>query len=377
MDEKIIINNYVQIKNMVNSHIQQASPGLENIDIPLVELKELRDFLEGLEGQLPYKLIEKKIIEDHPQAGKLVVRYIDQLVNELASFEINGFSQLNIEDPWGNEVCKVLDEMGTCKSKFLQLIFSLYENSPHAHKYVSDLLSKLLQFNYLRFDYFGQQTTSGYQSGDNYRIFNYEIFLYTCTFLVVRGFYSELKQLLDELFQIVCIKEKSSSHPKKEYKTVNFLKFNILPITIDNEHRRAQHGKLPGLEYDGSLLTELLVDRHRDHTGLSLEMIKEVDVLLFYISLFRNDGYLPEAWMPLMGPLMGDQIDLMLRGSSRHFFEEHVKPIFKIETPDQFREEVQRRFQKYAYQEGNIKWLKIRRVPYPEILNLDKLCTQH
>lgn len=376
MDKNQLTINLIHIKNMVNSHIQQASPSLGNVEIPKDELKEVQDLLENLDGHVELLYIEKKLMEGHPNVAKLLDKYVSKIMDELAGFEIKSFQGLNVETPWGDKICEVLEEMKSCRDQLLELIFVLYENQEDAHRYVAQILTKLLQFNYIRFEYFDQQNTSGYWSGDNYRIFNYEVFLYTCSFLIERGFLSDLALLLDEIFQVACIREKYYAQPSKEYRTLNFLKFNIPPISIDDQKRRIQHGKIYDWEFDGSLLTELLEKRYPENLPFSFNTVVETDVLLFYISLFRNDGFGPDGWTPYLASLQPRGIDLMLRASSKRFFEENIKALFHVKNCTEFVKEVEQKFKSYAYEKNNIHWLKIRKVPYPEILNLTNLCTQ-
>ncbi|HWZ21703.1 MAG TPA: hypothetical protein VNW06_03570 [Cytophagaceae bacterium] len=362
--------NIVNISQMVNSAIQQGSPN-GNISLTPAEAELIQKFIITVDDNLDLNIINKAMISGQNNADRLIKKYYKDLLNELKTFRIESFDNvINRQEPWGTKVENNVHRMLPLRDKFLDLFYSIIDNSNETkQELLHNLLQQLLQFNYIDFQYFSQENTEGYLRSENYRIFIYEVFLCLSTYLLKEERFEELAHILHHPYQIQRIDEWSGFN---DYQSVTFSKFNF-PVSIINDVVRKNTLNL----FDDSkhLLVEFLKLRNKDNLKISWTSLKETDILLYYISVFNvSPGIEPIYWTPYLSLDKVQSVNVMKRSVSRNYFNKKVILLFNEDSFDEFAEKAMKipnlqsthyyLIQQYRIQRSNM------------ILNLELICTQ-
>lgn len=363
--------NIIHINQMINSAIQQGSEGSEQVILSKDQADEITGFLSSIDGSVELMQIEHALINGKSNAKNLIQAYHNKLLNELKTFKIDGFKGLNRDNPWGDKVCEVVEQMTPTREKFIRLYKIILDNNSTDID-VPKLLEQLLQFNFQDYDSFQQRNTSGFLRNDNYRVFIYEVFLYTIAYLLREQKYTEIQQLISRVYQIQIIHNENSSNPIREYKSYKFPRFNYAPMSINDELRRNHHNIYLDHEH---MYRNFLMGRGERNDLVNTVELAEADILLYYVSLFHtiNEQGYPHFWLPYFVSLQSGSLDLMLRSVSDQFFNK-VIGLFGVSSKQEFEDILPQIIQRQREHHNLIYQYNI-----PELmdaLNIHYLCTQ-
>jgi len=107
---------------------------------------------------------------------------------------------------------------------------------------------------------------------------------------------------------------------KAEYKTVPFIYFNMPVVSINDPFHR-QHNNLTDWDRR-NLYTETIYNLNMENKHVTFNEIINIDVLLYFISLFGiAGGKSNSVWVPHTSPMRKDNTsELMLKCTSKAFF---------------------------------------------------------
>lgn len=363
--------NIIHINKMINSAIQQGSNGKQEVVLSKDQAEEITGFLTSIDGTVELRQIEHALINGQSNIKNLVDDYHNRLLVELRGFKIEAFEGLNPDNPWGDKVCEIVEEMTSLQNDFIQLYKVILDNNS-VDVDITQLLEQLLQFNFQDYDSFGYKDQMEYLRNDNYRIFIHEVFLNVVAYLLSKQKYEDLEVILKKNYQVKCVHNEGSSDQIVKYNMVQFPRFNYPVSTVNDKHRRIYH-KI--LLHSKHLYRDLLIERAKTRDFISINQLAEADLLLYYTSFYHveNDDIAPHIWLTYFSD-RNTKLDIMLRSVSKGFFNK-INGLFDVDSYDLF----YNKLSKIVQWQQQFSWVhEQNRVPdFVDLpLNLQELCTQ-
>jgi|GEM_PF-2610468 len=320
--------NIIHIHQMINSAIQQSTDS-STISFDKKEVQEVQGFLISIDTKIDLLKIENAFIHNLGNAQKLATKYYEGLIAELKQHHVPPPEELNMHSPWGDKIEDEVLKMIELRNKMLGFFICVYENSNNT-SLVFECLKKLMQVSYDEYESF-DRTDWGFLQSDHRRIFIYSIFLYLSAYLAKNEKIEEWCELLNNHYQVKCVTQKLSSHPITIFSTVSFTDFNIPAPTINDRTRRFNKGAFE--HWHVNLYAELIKSMHQDIDFVSLEELADIDVLLFFISLFwKAQDFSNSVWVPNCSTLRKHNTpELMLKSVSQNFFKRAIN-IFNVKS---------------------------------------------
>ncbi len=96
---------------MINSAIQQGSDDSNQVVLSQNQSEEIKDFLSSIDGSIELLQIQHALINGKSNAKNLIQAYHNKLLGELKTFKIDSFTGFNPDNPWGDEVCEIVERM--------------------------------------------------------------------------------------------------------------------------------------------------------------------------------------------------------------------------------------------------------------------------
>lgn len=321
-------DNFIYIKEMINSNINQSSDG-GSLKLDPISTEKLNNFLTSIDGSIELLQIEHAYIHNLSNAEKLAKKYFNDLITELTKFRIEKFEESNHQNPWGNKVNEEILKITPLRDKLFQLFVIIYENAANT-LFAHDLFKQLLQVSYNEFEYFGTMDSQGYWITDHIRNFVYEIFLYTITYLAKNEKIEEMERLITIPYQMKCVEEKNSSSPITRYQSVSFVRFNMPVPSINDPIRR---NKMNVINDNKNLYADLIISKYVNNDYITLQDIISTDVLLYFISLsWISIKHEKLIWQPYTSHYRKERTsELMLKAVSISFFD-RIKGLFKFKS---------------------------------------------
>lgn len=103
--------NIIHINQMINSAIQQGNTDTEQVILSKDEANEIQNFLTSIDGSVEILQIQNALINSKTNAKRLIEKYYTSLLSELKTYKIDKFDGLNKDNPWGDKVCIVVEQM--------------------------------------------------------------------------------------------------------------------------------------------------------------------------------------------------------------------------------------------------------------------------
>jgi len=326
--------NIIVIKNMINSAIQQATSDSEEISISRDNLIVVNEFIEGISDRVELLHIKNSIINHRGNSEVLIQRYLTQIFDTIKINPIEGFNEDNKTNPWGNKIASVIDERIPYRNQIIELIFMVFEYNQN-QKTVYDFFKKLLQLVFDNYDSFQHHESSFYWKDDHFRVFIYEIFLYTSAYLIKNEKINELHLLIDSIYQMQVIHNKNSHDAFSEYKSIPFEKFNMPVYSLNDIFRKRSLNKN---DWEDLYTEQINKNFNSFHDIITFSDLVEADILLYYISLFRRaNGKSPTFWVPQISKSFNRDrsLDFMKKAASSDFFMRILK-LFGANSIDEF-----------------------------------------
>ena len=275
------------------------------------------------------KSVKSALVNEKANSWVFVDDYFDSFLYGLKQFEIPD-EELGKIPQIDDEILKRFEEMLPLRDDFIEFLNVVLKFSPELdmdrfHRFLERMVEYLMDndsWNHSSNNY-------GYLKLDHFRIFYYELFLYLTTAFVNHDRFNELSYLLHNSFIVF----NSRSQKTEPYDFTIFC--NSAGSLNDHRNKRLN---LNRVNYGSDLIKQ----RARAESNLNFERIKEIDCLLYYISIMKNeteDQWRWIRWFPQLTAYRTYQLPLIQRlSSSRHF--EKMKSIFDVKTPEELIEKI-------------------------------------
>lgn len=190
-------------------------------------------------------------------------------------------------------------------------------------------------------------------SFDNYRYFNYDLFVSLCALLIKEEKFSILKELVCRHY---CIMTDSYVRRVRE---VSFMRFRSYNYTL-NKYKNNRDG--------GRRISVVADTIKRNSKNIEFQDKVSADILLYYLSLmYPSNDMMERYWFPELSPY-NNFVEILPKLASKKYFEK-AKVLFDVKSVQEFQSKI------ISYEEPNIRD-GYRRVPAMKAgLSYDTVCS--
>lgn len=247
-----------------------------------------------------------------------IEQYFDKFISSLSQFKVtfNGWKNKDLVDLIENSI----ESMQLVNSDFVNALENVAANRECTGILFVDFFEKLLQYYEDEGIDLATSNKVCYLVNDNYRFFNYELFLSFVTIMLKHERFDIIKDVVSTDFCIL------SNRMGKQVKPLNFIEFQKHNYTLDrvknnwnNSNHHSEVASLLRSKIDGKLFEQMI----------------ESDLLLYYLSLVYNkseETY--RRWHPELSIYNTAFYVLPKMVSCRYF--DKVKILFGVQDKDSF-----------------------------------------
>lgn len=296
--------------------------------------------------------IKTAIEKESKRTGAIIVDYIDTFLASIPDYKISVESSYNA--PKLVEVVEsAIDSMQPLKNDFISFITTIASTEYCTPELFQDFFERLLQtYEDNDIELLEGSDPLSYLE-DNYRFFNYELFLSFAVVMVNTGRFDILSEVVRTSFCII---------PRRrlvQAEESTFRRFQAYIATFN----RVKH------DLTNSRLISITADTvKRYSTILKFEDLVAADILLYYLSLiFPGSGYFDKYWYPDLSVYNG-YVEVYPRLVSKHYFDK-FKRILNVNDAESFKKLIS------SVQEPNIRDGYHRIPSIKQGLSFDKLAS--
>lgn len=294
------------------------------------------------------RMLKEKVAES-TNLQTWIAKYCDKLIESLDQFKVTfrgGKTGDLIE-----MIEKSIASMQVVNNDFITFVETVASNSECNGKQFVDFFEKLLQYYEDKDIELASSTDSWHLCNDNYRFFNYELFLSFAAIMLKYERFDIIKEVVDTDYCIL------SNRLGRQIKALNFAEFQKHNYTLD--YYKGNNGYSPS-----SQVANLM----RNYGGDKFNTWVEVDILLYYLSLiYGKPGDRMSMWYPTLS-IYNRAFEILPKIASMRYFEK-AKVMFDVGDKDSFKTLLVRtkdELQRDAYH----------RIPnLKEGLSFDKVCS--
>lgn len=294
------------------------------------------------------RMLKEKVAES-TNLQTWIAKYCDKLIESLDQFKVTfrgGKTGDLIE-----MIEKSIASMQVVNNDFITFVETVASNSECNGKQFVDFFEKLLQYYEDKDIELASSTDSWHLCNDNYRFFNYELFLSFAAIMLKYERFDIIKEVVDTDYCIL------SNRLGRQIKALNFAEFQKHNYTLD--YYKGNNG------YSSSSQVANLM---RNYGGDKFNTWVEVDILLYYLSLiYGKPGDRMSMWYPTLS-IYNRAFEILPKIASMRYFEK-AKVMFDVGDKDSFKTLLVRtkdELQRDAYH----------RIPnLKEGLSFDKVCS--
>jgi len=257
--------------------------------------------------------IKNAISRDSKNINGLISDYCDSFLKQLEDFRITENQPEEDEIVYQN-ISKMLPFRDDF-IKFIETIFRYQEKVDLENLY--DLFEKLISFR-------NPPPDAQYYNADNFKFFNYELFLYLIALLLKIRKYKEAAGFIHHTY--FCKDDRSRNIYPREVSAFN----DYIKSLDEDRNKRLNQNRV-------SITADTI--KHRANNKLiGFSDLIQVDMLLYYIGSFCMDDY---PWFPRCSVYSSYYagIDIFQKMISKEYFEK-VKCLFRIATIEEFKETI-------------------------------------
>lgn len=327
-------------------------------DKPLIKKPALGSMPAFLESDQPTFLSTAreqnflKIINEETSSLKnWMVCYFDKLIDSLSQFKVtfNGGHTKKLVD----DVEKSIDKMQVIIKDFMTFLENVAANEKCMGDYFVDFFEKLLQYYEDNDIELATSDDTWHVSNDNYRFFNYELFLSFVSIMLKHERFDIIHDVVSTDFCIL------SNRMGRQSRPMNFVEFQKYNYALDYYKKGIERSNCISEE---AVLMSSIIDGHQ------FDAIVQADILLYYLSMVYTKSYNGrKVWYPHLSIYNKAFVILPKLVSCRYF--EKVKVLFEVSTKEAFVSLIQglpdKIEQDYRYRIPHVK----------EGLCVDKVCT--
>ena len=262
------------------------------------------------------RMLKEKVAES-TNLQTWIAKYCDKLIESLDQFKVTfrgGKTGDLIE-----MIEKSIASMQVVNNDFITFVETVASNSECNGKQFVDFFEKLLQYYEDKDIELASSTDSWHLCNDNYRFFNYELFLSFAAIMLKYERFDIIKEVVDTDYCIL------SNRLGRQIKALNFAEFQKHNYTLD--YYKGNNGYSPS-----SQVANLM----RNYGGDKFNTWVEVDILLYYLSLiYGKPGDRMSMWYPTLS-IYNRAFEILPKIASMRYFEK-VKVMFDVGDKDSFK----------------------------------------
>lgn len=190
---------------------------------------------------------------------------------------------------------------------------------------------------------------------DNYRYFNYDLFVSLCALLIKEEKFSVLRELVSRHY---CIMTDSYVRRMTE---ISYMRFRSYNYTL-NKYKNNRDG--------GRRVSVVADEVKRNSKSINFQDKVNADILLYYLSLmYPGNDMMERYWYPELS-VYNNYVEVLPKLASKRFFEK-AKSLFDVKTVEEFKAKIT------SYNEPDIRD-GYRKVPNMKVgLSYDSVCTMN
>lgn len=262
------------------------------------------------------RMLKEKVAES-TNLQTWIAKYCDKLIESLDQFKVTfrgGETGDLIE-----MIEKSIASMQVVNNDFITFVETVASNSECNGKQFVDFFEKLLQYYEDKDIELASSTDSWHLCNDNYRFFNYELFLSFAAIMLKYERFDIIKEVVDTDYCIL------SNRLGRQIKALNFAEFQKHNYTLD--YYKGNNG------YSSSSQVANLM---RNYGGDKFNTWVEVDILLYYLSLiYGKPGDRMSMWYPTLS-IYNRAFEILPKIASMRYFEK-AKVMFDVGDKDSFK----------------------------------------
>lgn len=262
------------------------------------------------------RMLKEKVAES-TNLQTWIAKYCDKLIESLDQFKVTfrgGKTGDLIE-----MIEKSIASMQVVNNDFITFVETVASNSECNGKQFVDFFEKLLQYYEDKDIELASSTDSWHLCNDNYRFFNYELFLSFAAIMLKYERFDIIKEVVDTDYCIL------SNRLGRQIKALNFAEFQKHNYTLD--YYKGNNGYSPS-----SQVANLM----RNYGGDKFNTWVEVDILLYYLSLiYGKPGDRMSMWYPTLS-IFNRAFEILPKIASMRYFEK-AKVMFDVGDKDSFK----------------------------------------
>lgn len=262
------------------------------------------------------RMLKEKVAES-TNLQTWIAKYCDKLIESLDQFKVTfrgGKTGDLIE-----MIEKSIASMQVVNNDFITFVETVASNSECNGKQFVDFFEKLLQYYEDKDIELASSTDSWHLCNDNYRFFNYELFLSFAAIMLKYERFDIIKEVVDTDYCIL------SNRLGRQIKALNFAEFQKHNYTLD--YYKGNNG------YSSSSQVANLM---RNYGGDKFNTWDEVDILLYYLSLiYGKPGDRMSMWYPTLS-IFNRAFEILPKIASMRYFEK-AKVMFDVGDKDSFK----------------------------------------
>lgn len=261
------------------------------------------------------RMLKEKVAES-TNLQTWIAKYGDKLIESLDQFKVT-FR--------GGKTCDLIEmieksiaSMQVVNNDFMSFVETVASNSECNGEQFVDFFEKLLQYYENKDIELASSTDSWHLCNDNYRFFNYELFLSFTAIMLKHERFDIIKEVIDTDYCIL------SNRLGRQIKALNFAEFQKYNYTLDYHKNKG---------FSSSSQVAILLN---NYGGEKFDSWVEVDILLYYLSLiYGKPGDRMSMWYPTLS-IYNRAFEILPKIASMRYFEK-AKVMFGVGDKDSFK----------------------------------------
>lgn len=297
------------------------------------------------------KSISNAIYSNSNVTGLLIKDYTDLFIDSLKIYKIdeNGLNRDNFIEV----IEEGVNNMIPLRDDFIEFAKLIVRTQNDASDTFVSIFERMVQFyedNKINL-YEGENLRD--MSFDNYRYFNYDLFVSLTALLIKEEKFAIIKELVSRHY---CIMTDSYVRRMKE---VSFMRFRSYNYTL-NKYKNNRDG--------GRRISVVADEVKRNSKSIAFQDKVSADILLYYLSLmYPSNDMMERYWFPELCPY-NNYIEVLPKLASKRYFEK-AKTLFEVNSVQEFKTKIT------SFEEPNIRDGYRRVSPMKVGLSFDTVCT--
>lgn len=299
---------------------------LRNIfDKPLIKKPALGSMPAYLDTDEPVFLstaVEQRFLKVKNEASSSfkdgIERYFDKLIASLDQFRIS-FRGGNTKD-LVDLIEKSIDSMQMVNNDFINFLEIVSANDECKGEQFVDFFENLLQYYEDNNINLATSNSLSYLLNDNYRFFNYELFLSFAAIMLKHQRFDIIRDVVSADFCIL------SNRMGREVMPLSYVEFQKYNYTLDRFKKNLTNSNLIS---EAATLLKSKMD------GKLFEEMVEADILLYYLSLvYTKTEEVYDMWYPELS-IYNSSFTILPKLASNRYFEK-AKILFGVDDKESF-----------------------------------------